>query len=212
MWHTETVFYWFINWPDNVVNSLVIELTHGLCQRPLYDAPLEVWYLATVLLRSLTYPLPLDSCCLLLYMTSSILALKSQAVATFTMRRGSFSARLDLWDDLLIFIMESICSLRQVLLNVFSTRWTCGILSGIKWTSLTLCCTVTHSFSLLCHQLQMKGFVLRLYVQFGEPKFLPVVCNLETLLWLVIALMHTAQFSERSWFSVVTLCVSCEVI
>ncbi len=118
---------------------LTIELTHGPCQRPLYDAPVAAWYLATVLWRSLTYPLPLDSCCLSFYATSSILAVKSRAVAATTMKRWSLSARLDLWDDLLIFIMESICSLRRALLNVLSTRWTRGIVSGIKWAKLTPC-------------------------------------------------------------------------
>lgn len=70
---------------DSILNFLTAELTHGLCQRPLDDAPATVWYLATVL-----WPI---RCCLSFYVTSSILAVKSRAVATLTMKR-SLSAHL----------------------------------------------------------------------------------------------------------------------
>lgn len=36
----------------------------------------------------LTYLLPLDSCCLFFYVTSSIFGVKLKAVSTFTMRKG----------------------------------------------------------------------------------------------------------------------------
>lgn len=67
---------------------MTVELTHGLCHRPLYDTPAAAWYLATVLWRSLTYPLSLDSCCPSFYVTSSIVAVKSQAVAISQWRDG----------------------------------------------------------------------------------------------------------------------------
>lgn len=67
---------------------MTVELTHGLCQRLLYDTPVAVWYLATVLWRSLTYPLPLNSCCPSFYVTSSIVAVKSRAAAISQWRDG----------------------------------------------------------------------------------------------------------------------------
>lgn len=172
----------------------------GLCQTPLYDAPVAVWYLDTVLWRYLTHALPLDSCCLSFYVTSSILALKSWAVATLTTKARFLSARLDLQDDLLIVITQSICSLRRVLLNVLSTRWTRGIVSRIKWANLTHRSSAAlwlTGFS-VCRQLQMKGFILTLCVSILEKQY----CY---LLFIAIDIKHTTQFREWPWFSVATV-------
>lgn len=179
-----------------------------LCHKPLYDVPVAARYLATVQCRSLTYPLPLDSSCLPFYVTSSILAVKSQSVATFTMNRGSSPVCLDLWNDLLIIIMEGICSLRQVLLNVLSTKWTCAIMSGIRWADLTLCDSpalwlARFFLSLLCRHLHMKALSV---VSFSS-EVIATWCLLQQR-DTVTDIKHQMQFGDCSWVIVLTVKVS----
>lgn len=199
MWHVDVSDLW-----TDMTKWKHIELVN-LCQKPLYDASVAAWYLATVLFRSLTYPLPLDSSCLPFYVTSSILAVKSQSVATFTMNRGSLPIRLDLWNDLLIIIMEGICSLRQVLLNVLSTKWTCAIMSGVRWANLTLCDSAAlwlacFFLSLLCRHLQMKVVSV---VSFNNEAI--ATCCLLQLRDTVTDIKHQMQFGDCSWVIVLTV-------
>lgn len=81
MWHDEALSDLLTGFNDSL-------LAHDPCRSPRCDAPVAVWFLPSVLWRSLTYLLPLDSCCLFFYVTSSIFGVKLKAVSTFTMRKG----------------------------------------------------------------------------------------------------------------------------
>lgn len=95
--------------------------------------------------------LSLDCCCLSFYVTSSILAVKFQAVTTFTTRTGSLFTCRNQWDDLLIFNTQGFCSFRPTLQNVLHTS--CGVMSGIKLACMTIC-KHTQPLHRLFHQLQ----------------------------------------------------------